>query len=149
MHPATTQLLALLPLVGERYYLEQAPEQPTVNAHGDHTITLRTLLFDGDAEARSIQDIREQSVVWLLARHGDDSRIEAYLSGWAAALRQIFHAHGTGNLTTHAAESLEMAMPCDLVCPDVLDLRRPQTPEDFSDALLSGARRLGNFARFL
>lgn len=63
-----------------------------------------------------------------------DARLEAYVVGWVVALDHV--------LANAAANVLEHAIPANLVCPQVLDLARPKTPEEFTTAILA-PRRLG------
>ena len=115
--------------------------------NGDWRATLRFVGWDVDGDTQSIRDIKEQELVVLHARHLDDPRVPAYVAGWAAALRHIFEVHAelraANELPQKIADQLDWSMPADLCFPDALDLKRPKTAADFTDALLSGARRLG------
>lgn len=121
-------------------YLRQLP-------NGDWRATLRFVGWDVDGDVRSVRDIKEQEVIVLHARHGEDPRVSAYAAGWAAALRHVFQVHAelaaAKELPEKLADALAYSMPSDLCFPDALDLKRPRTAADFTDAMLSGSRRLG------
>lgn len=150
--------LELFPISSERFSLEFVPETVNENTgevwggvqgidEGPLRATLRTIVWEVDGDTRSIRDIKEQELVWLSERHRDDPRARAYLEGWAQALRYLFaqreELQAAGLLTGKAADILEMCMPHDLMCPDVLDLRRPQTADDFTEVMVSSKKRLG------
>ena len=89
---AHLQFQSLLPIRSDTH----APE--LVKTQGEDTAlnlraTVRMIARDGEGEARSIRHIREQDVVWLLARHRADPRVPAYLDGWADALRFVLGRH--------------------------------------------------------
>lgn len=117
------------------------------SADGRLLATLRTYVWEIEGGVRSIRDIREQQLVVLPAELSADPRVPAYFAGWAAALRHVLERHAelaaAGARTDAQRQRLEYAMPSDLLFPDVLKLRRPQTPDEFTDALLSGKKRLG------
>lgn len=119
------------------------------NSDGSFLATLRTISWEVVDGERSIRDVREQQVVVVLAGNAADPRLPAYFAGWAAALRFILARHqemrADGTLPAKASDSLECAMPHELVCPDVLRLGRPQTADEFTDALLSSKKRLAKF----
>lgn len=149
------ELHALLPIRSELFSLEaadsideDAPDED--DPPGDLRITVRTIVWEREGEALSIRDIREQEVVWLLARHREDPRVRAYMEGWAAALQFVFARHAelaaAGALSERARQRLEYAMPHELLSPGVLDLRRPRTADDFTAALLASKQRLAMFS---
>ncbi|HEY8379301.1 MAG TPA: hypothetical protein VIK91_22560 [Nannocystis sp.] len=148
------ELYALLPIRSDRFSLESgefvdedAPE--VADPAGPLRATVRTVTWEVGDEGRSILDIREQEVIWLHARHREDPRVRAYMAGWAAALQFVVDRHAelqaVGRLPRRVAERLEFALPCELFCPAVLDLKRPQTADDFTEALLTNKKRLGMF----
>lgn len=114
---------------------------------GDLRATMRTIGWDVEDGVQSIRDVKEQQVVWLLARHREDARARAYLQGWAQAVQFVLERHeelrAAGTLTEQAAQRIDYSMPYEFMGPDVLDLRRPQTADEFTDALLSSKKRLG------
>lgn len=148
--------LELFPISSGRFSLEFVPE--SVNEHtgevwggiddaGDLRATLRMIAWEVDGDTRAIRDIKEQQVVWLSERHREDPRVRAYLEGWAHAVHYVFAQHeelqAAGVVTGAAADKLAGCMPYDLLCAEVLDLRRPQTADEFTEALLSSKKRLG------
>lgn len=158
MEDVVAAFLELLPIASEQFSLEFVPE--TVNEttgevwggmdgveDGNLRAMLRSIMWDVEGGARQIRDVKEQMVVWLCERNRDDPRVRAYLEGWAAALRFVFARHeelrAGGTLSDEAAQRLECSMPSELLNAEVLDLRRPQTADDFTDALLSSKKRLG------
>lgn len=148
------ELHALLPIGSDLFSLEPADyladDAPAVaDPPGALRETVRTIVWERDGEQRSIRDIREQEVLWLHARHREDPRVPAYLAGWAAAVQFVTDRHAelaaAGALPERVAQRLEYCMPFELFSPDVLDLRRPQTADDFTAALLSSKKRLAGF----
>lgn len=148
----------LFPIKSGRFSLEFVPEeidQNTGEVHGgidgvdegNLRATLRMFTWDLDGETMSIRDIKEQRLVWLWERHREDPRARAYLEGWAQAVHYVFaqheELHAAGMLTGETTDKLETSMPYDFVFPEVLDLRRPQTADEFTEALLSSKKRLG------
>lgn len=144
------------PISSEHFSLEFVPESVNEGTgetwggvqetDGGHlAATLRLFVWDVHEGERSVRDIKEQQVVVLHKDHVDDPRVPAYLEGWVAALRLVFERHderlAAGDPS--ASDRIEGAMPHEFVFPDVLALRRPQTAEEFTDALLSGKKRLG------
>ncbi|MCY1054191.1 hypothetical protein [Nannocystis sp. SCPEA4] len=146
-----------LPISSAHYSLEIAEQRIdgdageawsalSVNAEGDRVVTVRLVVWEVDGDDRSIRDIKEQDVVVVPAAHVDDPRVPAYFDGWAAAVRTAFTrleevivAEGEAA----AGNRVEEAVPYEMFCPEVLELRRPQTAEEFTDALLSNRKRLG------
>ncbi len=149
----------LFPISSDTFSLELVPE--TVNEEtgevnggtaehdGAWRATIRTVTWDIEGGQRSIRDVKEQDVFLGFADTFDDPRLPAYLEGWAAALRFIFTRHAElsaeGALPARVREAFEQSMPSDFVCPDLLALRRPQSADDFTEALLSSKKRLGRF----
>lgn len=147
----------LFPISSPHYSLELVDE--TVDADsgevwggrsatpdGGLAATVRLVVWDVQGEERTIRDIKEQRVTIVAAAHLEDPRVPAYLEGLAAALNLAFArldeaiaANGSGTAT----ERIEGAMPHEFFPGDVLALRRPQTAEDFKDALLTNHKRLG------
>ncbi|PCC73561.1 hypothetical protein SAMN02745121_08459 [Nannocystis exedens] len=117
-----------------------------VNDEGHLVATIRLFIWEDDGDDRSIRDVKEQQVTIVTAPYLDDPRLPAYFEGWAAAVRfasarldEISAAQGFAAVS----ERLAAAMPDEFFCPEVLRLRRPQTADDFMDALLSNRKRLG------
>ncbi|MBZ5715386.1 hypothetical protein [Nannocystis pusilla] len=113
---------------------------------GSLVATVRLVVWDVNGEERSMGDIKEQEVEVVPAKSIDDPRLPAYFQGWAEALRvafarldEVIAAEGEAA----AGNRVEEALPCDMFCPEVLALRRPQTAEEFAEALLSNRKRLG------
>jgi hypothetical protein len=147
----------LFPITSERLAIEFVPEsvdEDTGEVRGGFqemtdgrlVATLRMILWDLDGGERTVRDIREQELVVLHGERSYDPRVPAYFAGWAAAVRFVF-----GRLDELAAagelpdldERLGDLLPADLVFSEVLEQRRPQTADDFTEALLSGKKRLG------
>ena len=108
--------------------------------------TLRTISWERGADGEpQIRDVKEQECVWLYPEQKDDPRVPAYVAGWAAAVQYVLDRHaelaeaGDGGVT----DRLDVVMPYEFFCPLVLRLRRPQTADEFTDALLSSKSRLG------
>lgn len=147
----------LFPISSERFSLELVRESVHQDAgevwggidgvdEGPLRATLRTIVWEVDGETRSIRDIKEQIVPWLCAEHREDPRVRAYLEGWAQAVRYVLAQHDelqAAGSTGAAADKLEISMPYDFFYPAVLRLRRPQTADQFTEALLSSKKRLG------
>lgn len=135
------------PIASGRFSLELVPDT-VVEAQPDGWRTpIRLFLWDTlDDGKRAIRDIREQEVQWLPAEAADDPRVAAYLEGWAAAVRAIFERHEE-RLAAGAEidKSNYFDLPADLVCPEVLQLRRPQAADEFTETLLASKQRLGRF----
>lgn len=115
-------------------------------AYGHWRATLRTISFErGSDGGMQIRDVKEQECVWLYAEHKDDPRVPAYVAGWAAAVQYVLdrHAEAAAAGDVGVTDRLDVVMPFDFVCPSVLGLRRPQTADEFTDALLSSKSRLG------
>lgn len=146
----------LFPILSEHHSLELVDESVDsageawggckVTADGRLEATVRLFVWDVQGEERTIRDIKEQQVTVVAAEHLEDPRVPAYLEGLAAALKLAFARvdetiadKGHGAVT----DRLEQAMPYEFFPGDVLALRRPQTAEDFSDALLTNRKRLG------
>lgn len=143
-----SQFQALFPIRSDHYAIELVGALDE-GAPADLVATVQTIVWEGEGAARTVRDIRQQEVVWLLARHREDPRVPAYLTGWADALRFVLARHAelaaTGELPRAVAQRLEFALPHELLCPQLLDLRRPQTAEAFTEALLVSDKRLGRF----
>lgn len=108
--------------------------------------TMRTITFEPTTDGTlQIRDVKEQECVWLLPQHREDPRVPAYVAGWAAAVQYVLDrgAELVAAGDERAMNRFEAAMPFDFFSPDVLDLRRPRSAEDFTDALLSSKKRLG------
>ena len=137
----------LFPISSEHHALELAGESGcSVTEDGRLEATVRLVVWDVHGEERAIRDIKEQQVTILAAEHLEDPRAPAYLEGLAAAIRLAFarldesfaeQGHGA------VSEQIEQAMPYEFFPRDVLALRRPQTAEDFKEALLTNRKRLG------
>ena len=116
------------------------------DGNGYWRATMRTISFErgGDGELQ-IRDVKEQGVVWLYPEHADDPRVPAYVAGWAAAVQYVLdrHAEVAAAGDDGVTDRLDVVMPYDCFCPSVLRLRRPQTADEFTDALLSSKSRLG------
>lgn len=145
-----------LPISSAHYSLEIAEQRIdgdageawsvlSVNAEGDRVVTARLVVWEVDGDDRSIRDVKEQDVVVVPAAYVDDPRVPAYFEGWAAAIRTAFtrleEVIAEGNAAV--GERVEEAVPYEMFCPEVLGLRRPQTAEQFTEALLSNRKRLG------
>lgn len=116
------------------------------DANGYWRATMRTISWErGSDGVLQIRDMKEQECVWLYPEHADDPRAPAYVAGWAAAVQYVLDRHaelaaaGDGGVT----DRLDVVMPYEFFCPLVLRLRRPQTADEFTDALLSSKSRLG------
>lgn len=139
-----------LELVRETVNEETGEISGGVHEHrGAWRATLRTITWDIEGDQRSIRDVKEQDVFLGFADTFDDPRLPAYLEGWAAALRFIFTRHAElsaeGALPERLHEAFNESLPSDFICADLLALRRPQSADDFMEALLSSKKRLGRF----
>ncbi|MCY0987593.1 hypothetical protein OV203_10690 [Nannocystis sp. ILAH1] len=150
-------LSQLFPISSEHHSLELVDESVDADSgevyggrsatpEGGLVATVRLVVWDVQGEERMMRDIKEQRVTIVAAEHLEDPRVPAYLEGLAAALNLAFARvdetiadKGHGALSDRLAE----AMPYEFFPGDVLALRRPQTAEDFSDALLTNRKRLG------
>jgi hypothetical protein len=117
----------------------------SVNEQGHLVATIQLVVWDVDGDDRSIGGVKQQEVTIVPAAHVDDPRVPAYFAGWAAALRFAFERLGEAIARGDAALSdrIEGAFPFEMFCPEVLKLSRPQTADDFTEALLSSPDRLG------
>ncbi|WP_434428326.1 hypothetical protein [Nannocystis pusilla] len=118
----------------------------SVTADGRLEATIRLVVWDVQGEERMIRDVKEQQVTIVSAKYLEDPRVPAYLEGLAAAIDLAFTRldeaiadKGFGGLS----DRVETAYPHEFFPSDVLALRRPQTAEDFTDALLTNRKRLG------
>ncbi len=102
---------------------------------GGLTLCVRLIGWDGEGDARSIADIKEQSVRIDVAELGDP-RLEACLEGWRMAVGEVFEAAAERSYE----EGARAAFPADLVDLRVLRLKRAKTADDFCDALLQRSR---------
>lgn len=117
-----------------------------VTEDGRLEATVRLVVWDVQGEQRTMRDIKEQQVTIVAAAHLDDPRVPAYFEGLAAALDFAFARIDEAIADrgpAAATDRLEVAMPYEFLPGDVLALRRPQTAEDFQDALLTNRKRLG------
>ena len=147
-HPAPlwlrTELRSCFPMGGERVYLDLAMnEHPKLSYPGDpETFVIlerRVLrgvvrLFIEDASG-ALEDCLEQEVdLGVFEREIEPQR---FLSGMRA------HAVVLGELLGEAVEGRDW-MPFDLICPDIFELKRANTQEDF-EAALRAKSRLGKW----
>lgn len=107
---------------------------------GHLVATLRLIIWEDRDGARSICEVKEQQVVVVFQANIADARVPVYFEGWAAAVRYLFARLDERRGTD---DELRGLVPYDLASPDVLELRRPQTADEFTDALLSSKKRLG------
>lgn len=107
-------------------------------------LTLRLIHWSrGEDGQRSLDTIKEQEVFALATAQREDPRLAACVAGWAAAVRYVFEQDDE-----HGADTIQGLMPHELcVVGALLELKRPQSAEDFTDAALSGRKRLGGFLR--
>ncbi|MFY0540475.1 hypothetical protein [Nannocystis pusilla] len=145
----------LFPIVSQHHSLELVSESVdsageawggcSVTADGRLEATVRLVVWDVQGEERMIRDVKEQQVTIVAAKHLEDPRVPAYLEGLAAALDLAFSRldEAIADKGPVAASAIEVAMPYEFFPGDVLALRRPQTAEDFKDALLTNRKRLG------
>lgn len=135
------------PIGSELFELALVSESGGAQAdpRGHWRATIRLIVFERVDGDRQVRDIKEQECVWLYPQHREDPRVPAYVAGWAAAVQFIFerNAELVDAGDAGASDRIDTAMPFDFFNPDVLALRRPQTAEDFTDALLSSKKRLG------
>lgn len=107
---------------------------------GAVVLTVRLVIYEARDEVRTIRDIKEQEVHVLGAAQREDPRLAACVTGWAAAVREVFERDDE-----RAAGTIETLMPHELVVVGpLLALKRPRTAEEFTDAALA-PRRLGRF----
>ncbi len=109
---------------------------------GSVIIVARMVVWDGEGDARSIRDVKEQEV-WLGDREAfDDPRLQACLAGWELACTQIFAQEGVNEL-------VECEMPSSFILPlePVLGLKRPRSADDFAEVWLASKQRLGKFLK--
>lgn len=95
------------------------------------TVRVRLLVFGGG----HVRDIKEQEIPAAAPLFHDPERTAAFAEGLELAL---------GEALKGPTEQFEPAMPSDFVFFEVLELKKPQTPEEFRDALLT-KKRLGRF----
>lgn len=126
-----------LPVETAEVSLAAVPEESNADVGGgDIRVVFRLIIWDIRDGDRTIRDIKEQEcvVVWAASR-SERHRLEAYVLGWTEALRRAFEERG--------AAGFEIAMPSDVVMPDLLKLRKPKTVTDFEQAALQ-PNRLGS-----
>lgn len=147
---------SLFPIRSEWISLELAPAwtdentgevQQDVWSDQGVGVLVRLIVWDEVDGDRSIRDVKEQQVTLVYQRHAEDPRVVDYARGWAAALSfalgRVDELRAAGAPLPRFAAELDAWMPMDLFFPDLLALRRPQTEDDFMDALLSSKKRLG------
>lgn len=115
--------------------------------YGGQVATLRWVVYDGEGAEREVCASAEERVSVAPSVVSLDPRLPEYFAGWAAALRTVLDSYAeldaAGALSDEQRARLEELEPSELVFPDVLQMRRPRTPEAFADALLAGGKRLG------
>ena len=121
-----------------------------VRPDGGTIATLQLIVFDWVGDQRRVRDIKEQDVVVLKAKHRNDPRVDAYVTGWRDALLAVFESQEALLKRDQAAferlkRSIAVLMPHDLCKPELLDLKRPRDAAAFTDALLSAKSRFGQF----
>ncbi len=145
-------LEATFPIESRFFSLEWIPGEQDLAAvppDADLYVVLRLITYEEHAGERLFRDVKEQDVLLLPARHRQDPRIEAWLQGTRHALLTVMRSQdpwfGSDNPRIPAGcTPVNYTLPFNLVSPDVLQLVRPRTAEDFSRALLSSKRRLGD-----
>lgn len=93
--------------------------------------TIQFLIFDSDG----IRDIKEQEIGLPSPLVRDRDRVRAFAQGHSEALQQVFESK---------SDKLGGCMPHDLIWWGVLKPVRPQTPEEFTEALMT-KKRLGQW----
>lgn len=119
-----------------------------VRPDGSTIATLQLIVFDLVGDQRQVRDVKEQDVVVLKAKHRNDPRADAYVTGWREALLAVFESQEALLKRDPAAferlkHSIAVLMPHDLCKPELLDLKRPRDAAAFTDALLSAKNRFG------
>lgn len=95
---------------------------------------LRTLSWEHDLDsgARSIRDIKEQEVhMGWPAFYDDDERVAAFFGALGVVIDAI---------ASKGLDVVDGLMPADLICTDVLGLKRARTQADFEAALRAKSR---------
>ena len=94
--------------------------------------TFRFVIWETKNTVERLRDVREQEVFFCTQKQLNDPRFEMYLAAWLSVARAVLKHN-------HCADCL---LADDLVSPDVMDLKRPQTVEDYMVALIT-KKRLG------
>jgi hypothetical protein len=148
--PIQTELFAL-ELVESTTDYDTGATVPGIHVHPDGSTiaVIRLFAYEMIGGKRQVRDIKEQHVVLLKAKHRNDPRIDAYITGWREAVLAVFESQEALMKRDRAAfeklkHSIATLMPHDLCKPELLDLKRPRDAAAFTDALLS-TRRFGPF----
>lgn len=114
----------VLPIRQGDLSLQLAPGSSIAERDGSLIATVQLFVF----EAGAIRDIKEQVVRLVGAKHREitPDRFEAFITGWAQALRAFFEDRGVA--------VVERFLPYDLFFPEVAGMKRPQTAEEFAQA---------------
>ncbi|AKT38786.1 hypothetical protein [Chondromyces crocatus] len=105
-----------------------SPQGVETSRAGLH-VTLRTILWSLENGTPMITDVREQQVLLVLpSMAGDIERVIAFLDGLVATMpRAVEQWERSGKLCS--------MLPLDVMALSVLDLKKPQTSQDFAAAL--------------
>ena len=127
------------------YETDEAAPAIRVLPDGATAATIQLIVYDVIGGKRQVRDIKEQSVVLLAAKHRNDPRLDAYVTGWRDALLAVFESQEALRKRDRAAfeklkHSIDSLMPHDLCKPELLNLKRPRDAAAFTDALLSTKR---------
>lgn len=128
--------LEIVPKFGEE--TTWSYDTPVLRGGRELVVTLRTIVWDGAGAERSVRDIKEQVVTLAKnSAHDDPARLLEGVRAHRAVLERAL-----GNPST----DIDVLMPYDLIYPDIYDLKRASTQDDFERAL-SKRSRLGKWLR--
>ncbi len=131
----SSKLDAIFPISEDVVSLEWLGPESVQKRDGAVWVVVRLVVWERNGEDLSIRDVKEQEVSLLPGSALDSPRLQAFLEGWAMAVHAVFRDN---------AAAVETLMPHDLIRPEVLELARPVTPEDFAMAFTAKSR-LGKF----
>jgi len=107
-------------------------ERVVFEENGTIFVVLVLMTFTIEGELRTIRDVKEQQVAFIGADVDDHQRLEAFLTGWTRAVQRVMEVGGRAHV--------EVLMPHDLLCPEILKLKKAKTAEDFEKAALMPSR---------
>jgi hypothetical protein len=97
---------------------------------GDLYLTMRLICWEQAGEVTTIRDIKEQQLYVPAALLADAARFDAFARALASVLSRV----------CQRSDRIDVMLPSDLIRFDALKLKRPQTEDQFVDALVVPSR---------
>jgi len=135
MNPVAQKMDHIFPIKASDYSLELVTGVEVEDLNGWAMVLMCLVIFDtSESGITTIRDVKEQEVAVCRRSQVEDPRFDDALTGWGLALEELFERED--------ADYLECAMPHELVCKDLLDLKRPVNYKDFEKVCWT-KKRLG------